>query len=658
MEEENYYDVGEDKYCKCNEVFNDCEIHGMRQCAYNVMNCIFEYLKNCPWQPILSYKLLKIRHNLFAESYMSDNNIDVVATDYPLRKIGIDSDLTPDVYLGDNKFIEFFVSSNPEFALENKISKYGKMVEIKVEYIYLDTRDMSVYSSESEGELEVTESLKRYIGFLTSRMKYMKYVRLDSSDLICSNITPGFMFNMQDRVVTFEASYRQFTNEEFLSTLRDLKDRIGEMDDEECYDLTFDCESRKFNIIKGKIKWATLEKNISNINYVRSIIVYKNYKVVEVNISKSQSKKIYEGYYNIGNGHQLNINVEDYSEQCVEVPMKSEDIFCELDKLNFHGLFANRLSSQIIKDEASDFYHQWKEVSSSIQAPKIKMITMLPIFDVEHINDDIVKRIPFTNELNRYLSDSILNKYPKNIRQGLSIEEEKEFVENKKQIDLYTTTMKGQRRGWMSVEGSNQVSYKISMMNDIVRGLIRSGIRDYQEALREFRDKYKANEELEIDYFKNMFNREILRRNNRKISKKRIYKTNTFILEKRMMSVSENEKLLVSNNGKDRGEESMGCYGYNGLILFEELQTMLRSSWDYFCGTLNANDYFTLEVSDYSFPQNRVGQDTKNMYLTFKGLFDQLRRTRIFWVLCMLSNICRSIWAISTYKTKKENSSL
>lgn len=617
------------------------------------MNCLFEYLKSCPWQPDVSYKLLKIRHNLFAESYMSDNSINVVATDYPLRKIGIDSDLTPDIYLGEKRFIEFFVSSNPDYALENKVSKYGRIEGLDMTYIYLDTRDMTVYQSTSQEEIPLGESMKRYIGFLTSKMRYMKYVRLDSSDLICSNITPGYMFDMQDRIVTFEADYRQFTNEEYLNSLRDIKEKLGELNDEEYYDVSFDCETRKFNIIKGKNKWETIERNISNINYVRSIIIYKNYKVVEVNMSKNVSDKISSGYYNLSECHKFNMRVSDFSEKCIEVPMRANEIFSELDKLSFQGLFSNKLSSNTIKEEAVFFYDYWREMSSSVLNPKIKMITMLPIFDVEKINQDLTRRIPFQNELNRYLTDSILNKYPRTIRQGITAEEEKEFVENKKKIDSYTTIMKGQRKGWIQLEGSSQVSYKINLMNDIIKDMIRQGIKKSDDALNKFCIEHNPEGEIDKEYFRNMFEKEIIKRNNRKISKKRIYKSNTVTMEKRMQSVSENEKMMVSNNGKDRGEEVMGMFGYNGIMLFDELQSLIRSSWDYLCGTCESNDYFNMDVSGYAFPNNRVGEDTKNMYLTFRGLFDQLRRTRIFWVICLLSNFCRSIWAISTYKTKR-----
>lgn len=586
---------------------------------------------------------------------MYDNGIPIVETDYPLRKLGIDSDLTPDVYLGDNRFIEFFVSSNPDYALLNKTAKYSKFDMLEIYYVYYDIRDDRV---ECIGDLNFItgDYMRNFQSFIRMNYKYMRYVKLDVNDLDCESITEGYDYANREREFQFESDLKEFENDEYLNSLKELKLRLYDLNDEGRYDITFDCVTRKFNIISGNIPWGVINNNMNNIGYIRSVIIYKNAGVHEVDVVEKRIKKINSGYYNIGENHTINLETQPYRERCLELPIKSDELFEQLDALYFDGLYKNNLSREIVIDQGEEYYIEWKDRCMNVKNPKIKMMTMIPIFDTSKLSLEITERIKFRNEFNNYLSDSVYCKYPETVKFRISKEEEKAFVKTKNEIEELTKLMKSYRREWTSSYGSNEVSYKINVMNQAARSYLRT-VKDSSISTQEFLKTFIEHpNKFESEYFEKMVNKTKMIRSNRRISKKRIYRQNTITMGKRMFDLSKQERSMMVNNDKDRGEEEMGFHGYNGIMLFEEVSGLIHNFWNYLCQyERGVSDFFTVQASEYSFPRNLPGKDSYKMYQNFLTIYSKYKNTRIFNVLCLLSNISRSIWAISTYKTKKRN---
>ena len=655
----NYYDINEEReYCLCNSILEDCEIHNSLKCAYNVENNILEFLKIHHWDSEFSYKFLKIRHNIFAESFMLDNGIDVRETDYCLRNLGIDSDLTPDIYLGNNKFIEFFVSSNTEFAIQNKISKYGKFPELELIYVYYDTRDRRIYCSNEEISCDIGVNLSRFIEFFSRNYNLMKYVRLDSSDLECNLITKGYNYPVKKRTVNYVREYDEFTYEEYSYQINRIRDRLCDLDDEDSYDLVFDCETRKFEIKRGGNKWSLIYDNMNDFFFVKRITIYKNFRIKEVDLSLRNLEMIDSGYFNLGENHKIVIPKRESYESCLEYPIPSREIYDNIKKIEFNGLYSNILSVSSIKEIGENFLREWEMKSNSVSFPKIKMMTMLPIPDPNLALKYNHSKMKFNNPLNNYLLSAadIKNYSPPKI--VITEDEEKMFVENKTEIDKINAMMKSVRREWSKVVGVNKMSYDIKVINNSMRESmkgIRPSLKEKRKLIDSIQSLLKIDDTVKESYLSLMVEKELRNRINRKISKRKIYRDNMFYLDRRHYTSSQEEKKNVMNNfNNDReSDERMGMNGYFGVMTFLELESLIGNSWNYMIREGESCDWYDMEISNLSFPDNRPGKDMKSYYIRFRAIYDNLKKTNIYKIICILSNLAKTIWAISTYKTKK-----
>lgn len=647
-----YYDIKEGQQCYCQEVYNTCNTTLSMKCAYNVIEVLFDYLRSHCWEESASKKVLKIRHNLFVDSFLSDNGIDIRETDYCLRNIGIDSDLTPDIYTGDNHFIEFFVSTNTAFALQNKIDKYSPIEGIVVDYVYYDVTEDKIESTLSGG-FEMGVNLSRFSEFMRTRYHFMRYVRLDNLDIDCENITPGYNPPKINRLLRYERAVNDITFEEYNSQVYLIKDKLQILPDEGRYDLYFDCKTRRLSIDKGSKTYDKIERSIDRFNTARQIIIYKNFDLVET-IDEDGFNLTNGDYNGIGNGHNFEVEEHRSYVACLRRPISAKKIYEELDKLEFNGLYSQRIDMQSSVEIASAFYDDWVKKCSAVQFPKIKRITMLPLPSPDDIRSDIPEGLRFKSKVSNYLMYSIIGRTNEFVKVALDPDEEKSIIENKKKLEDLTSTMNILRREWIKLEGSNSVSYKIYLYNQFIKDEIRNGdTRDPEAIASKISNKMNLSNETQKYYLRLMSKKALLLKVVRKSEKRKVSRSNLITLDKKLFAEMKLEKDLVNNTkNQDRGEESMGLYGYNGLITLEELTTMIDNFWDYMIQDSWDNNWFDMEISEYSFPDSTAGQDSLKFYIKLNQYYNKLKKTRIFNVIALLSNLCRSIWAISTYKTK------
>lgn len=650
----NYYDVDENDQCYCNEVYTTCNTTFAMKCAYNVLEILFEYLKIHCWEEDASKKLLKIRHNLFVDSFLSDNGMDIRETDYSLRNLGIDSDLTPDIYLGNNHFLEFFVSTNSVFALQNKIDKYSPISSITVDYIYYDMTDDKIESTLDQG-FDVGPNLLRFTSYMRSRYHMLRYIKLDNLDIECDSITPGYMPDRIQRLLKYERSVNDITYEEYNSQLYMIKDKMQILPDEGRYDLYFDCKLRKLYIDKGTKTYDKIEKSINSFNVARQLIVYKNFDLIET-IDDEGNEEIRDNsiYRGLGQGHIIEIEEHKAYTYCLKRPTPASVIYSKLDQIHFNGLYSQVIDTDSSILVASQFYSEWTEMCNHVKHPKIKRITMLPLPSPDHAFEEIPSALKFKSRVTNHLLYAIQGKYSTFTQILLDEETEKQIISNKKALEDLTNTMTALRKDWIKSEGSNAVSYKIFLFNQSIQNFIKSNRGgDYKAVASQVARELNVNSETQRYYLQLMSKKSKLLKVVRKTEKRKIDRNNLITLSKDQYDELKVEKELVSNtHNQDRGDESMGLNGYNGVITIEELSSMINNFWEYVVQECNDNTWFDMDISDYAFPESVAGQDCKSFYLKFSQFYDKYKKTRIFNIITLLSNICRSIWAISTYKTK------
>ena len=670
-----------DKSCDCSEIYSSCETLGNYDCTKNVLAEIKMCLMIDKWDPELSSKFLKIRHNFFADCFMSDYDVPYSATDYKLSNIGIDSDLSPDIYLGNeggiHKFIEFFVSLDPVTALSSKRQKYSdvsKENNLEILYIYFDMRNMLVMEDSSdvspseiykfygndEGYITPGYSLNGFISTIKELSGVMKYLKMDSNEVDVENITPGKDFEGVLQNIYYRDNLMEFSNREYRTNLKYILDKLSGCDDNLKYSIYFDQYTRRFSVKRGTYDLLWLMKAVREEKIMESIVVYEdssqglNTVVEEVNNEELERER---EEIRMGNkAHKFIISPRGSFHNCLERAKSPKEIFDDLNNLDFDGLYKKKLGVSEVISQSERFYEEWKRRCISINVIKLKTTFMLPIPSVDRIDDvignikgfgrlnsrmiEVSRLVPLTNPTNRSRDDLLMI--------------DKDLNEKYQRLNETEHRMREIRKIMNNIYGTNEASYKIQMIIEICRKEIKKSKGDWipELLLRRIRSSNEMGD-LEDEYCGLSLKKTRETRKIRQIMKGRITRENMYTFNNQEYKEYRKECEECFKRKKD-GDERMGYYGYNGHLEFDDLSQLFSSFWEYLCNETTAfKDWFNVDVSDASFPKNVAGKDCKDYYSFYKVCVEKIRKTRIYRLILWISNLARSIWAISTYKTKK-----
>lgn len=663
---ESHYDnadVEDGEDCICQNIYLTCNTAGNVKCTLNCLNRIMIALKRHKWNEILSYKFLKIRHNFFADCFMMDNDIEIRGTDFKLSNLGIDSNLSPDIYLGQgvdgvHKFIEFFVSANSEIALNNKISKYSEIDGISVQYVYYDYRLMKVFS---EPEMEISElsGMEMFTSFIRSSYKVDRYIKYNSEELDISNITDGLKLAQKDQNIYYSQNYNEYTMEEYGKSIKTIMNKLASIPEEKGVSIHFDCKTRRFKIESGKYDAFWMYKTVQRDDLMRNIVVYDNSESVCSELAEDDEYNQNEN--NIGDGHKLDIVVEKTVSPCLEKAETPEYIEDQIFKLDYEGLYSKNLSPAIICKESDDFYDSWINDCRTIRSVKLKMTTMLPIPDPDRIDCKMGEKFRGLSRFNSFIISSI-PKTPSEFSpigkpSARVMESDKIISKNKLEIDRIDAGLKAQRKIMIDRMGANGASMKIKNMTDCVKSAIRSvSGRDWTVDMVLSRAQTNYNDALtqsDLDYMKDIITKTRIMRKTRRMMKQRISRTNMITLDRENYKLYEQEKQIYLHR-RNKGEERMGLNGYDGEITFQQLEEMFFRIWEYFVEDSTVfEDWFSIDCTEKSFPDTVPGKQCLDYFSYYQYSRDKYRKTRIYRVILWMSRLCRSIWAISTYKLKK-----
>lgn len=655
--------LSQEEECKCQEIFEGCETLGNMKCAYNVLGKIADKLMDKRWERTLSAKFLKIRHNIFADSYMSDNELVVRGTDYCLREIGVDSDLSPDIYLGKigdtHMFVEFFVTNNPEIALQNKKEKYSKFLEngVSVEYIYFDMRTMMCFS-DSDSPFKKGYNLEIFESTMKRMIKLDRYLIYDSSELDIEKITPGKTYGLIDQNIFYSPIYSEYTNEEYIGSLGKILTDLNDYPDEEKCCICFDCKSRKFSIKQGTKDPIWMLKAVRDSSILRDIIVYENYsEVIEEKCSEGDENIFSE------DGHFLKMGQFESRHGCLEKALSNKEIHLGLKNIEFDGLYLKKMTPETIIEEGSMFYEKWMTECQAISTIKLKMTTMLPLPNPDMI-DSKFDKFKIMKRCSDWLKSALSMIDFDNLRDLPSLKDsgdlkeiDREIFERYAFIESCESKMRLMRREMMRVMGSNVMSYRIKLINDFFKEMIRREKKvdpDKFVNCQEFILKFSPSQ-LEKDYFKIHLEKIKAMRETRRKMKKKCTRDNMFTMDKKSYKIYNDEKKIFLKR-RMKGDERMGLNGYSGELRFEDLEESFSEFWKYLLETGSGfEDWFEINISPESFPKTAAGDQCKDYYAFYRVCKEKIRKTRIYRIILWISNLCRSIWAISTYKTKKRN---
>lgn len=651
----------EEQHCFCQEIFENCETLGRTECTLNCLFRIMDALEVDKWDDLLSAKFLKIRHNFFADSYMSDNNVPVRGTDYCLRTLGIDSDLSPDIYLGEkngvHQFLEFFVSGNSEVALQNKIEKYSKIPEISVQYVYYDYKIMKVMS---EPDLEIKEyaGIQRFHAFIKSSYKIDRYLKYNSEELEIPMLTPGKLYERVSQNVYYRRNYSEYTIQEYNRSIRTVLNKLSSMPEDSKCSIHFDCRERRFKIEKGKYDSFWLGNAVKDDEIMRNIVIYDNIDFVSVEDFEDDPVQEVEN----AEGHTLRIKLRNSQHMCLEAAMHPREMEKELNEVEFDGLVHQNLDPLTIKAIAEDFYNKWRNECSNIQTVKIKMITMLPIPDVDRLDSPVVGRISGAGIMNSYLISMMPSRSKETEEAFRAASDERHrrldsmVSEAKKVVDEIDARMKSQRRVMMDRMGVNAMSIRIKEISDRIRLYIKQSIGSgwsVEGIINRMRSSDLNLNQSELVYATDMAVKTKKMRDIRRIMKDKASRTNMFTLSGEYYKLFKQEKETFLKR-RMKGDERMGLNGYDGYMQFKDLSSLFCRFWDYLCGeTTVFDDWFDLEFGPDSFPDSLAGDQVKAYASYYASTRDKYKQTRIYKLILWLSRLCKSVWAISTYKLKK-----
>lgn len=638
-------------------------------CSFNVLRRISESLELKKWNRELSSKFLKIRHNIFADCYMGDNEIAYRATDFPIRQLGIDSDLTPDIYLGlengTHKFLEFFVTNNPEVALQNKKEKYDKFADsgVVVKYIYFDMRTMMCFT-EPEQDYNFGYNLSNFEALMKKHVRMDRYLVYDSSELDMGRITPGKKYGMTPQNIYYTPIYSEYTNDEYMNSLgRIIMELSNYPDDQKCC-IVFDCLKRKFSVRPGYKDPVWMIKAVKDASVFRDVIIYENYSAV--NEEKVEGfKESSCGADTDGNeGHVLSIEYSGSDHDCLEPAMAAADFHKEAARLQFDGLYCKRMDCRIVSDQAEKFYEDWLEECRRIRNPKIKMTTMLALPDPDLIDsvfdhEDFVKKstgwVKFAVSSINFSQLKVAKPIYSTIKSEFFQSLDKEIFNKYKEIEQLEQQMKVIRKSMSDAVGTNTMSYRIKLMNDFFKEMIRAGREVNPERFaksKEFILRFSPNG-LESEYAALHLRKIRLMRESRSKMKMKCSRTNMFTMDRSSYKEYKFEIECFLKKRK-KGDERMGLYGFNGECRFEDVDDIFKNFWDYLTeDSTFFEDWFEMDIGPDSFPCTVAGEQCKDYYSFYKYCKEKIRKTRIYRILLWISNLARSVWAISTYKTKK-----
>ena len=650
-----------DEICCCQRLFETCDTLGNIKCTLNCLFRLMDSLMIDKWDDILSSKFLKIRHNFFADSFMSDNNIPVRGTDFCLRKIGIDSDLSPDIYLGEedgvHKFIEFFVSGSSEIALQNKIEKYSKIEGISVQYIYYDYRIMKVMS-DPEIEIDELGGLRRFHAFIRESYKIDRYLKYGSEEVEIPRLTPGKNMERVKQNIYYQRNFSEYTSEEYLKSIKTILNKLSSDPEGSKCSIHFNCRTRRFSVEPGKYDSFWLYDAVKNDDMMRSLIIYD--EVDSISTEKYDTPD--DNPITNTEGHTLKINLRMSQHMCLESAYHPSEIESQLRMMKFDGLTEQKLTPEIIKEIAVQFYNKWVDECSNIQTVKLKMTTMFPIPDIDRVNDLVVGRMYGAGEMNSYLLSMIparseeAEKNYQRANDSRSRELDKLVSESKMIVDELDSRMKSQRKVMIDRLGLNTTSIRIKEISDRMRLYIKqsSGLGWSVESIVEKMKSSNLNlSKSEIVYVTDMATKTKKMRNIRRIMKDKASRSNMFTMDGTHYKMFKNEKDIYLRQRK-KGDERMGMNGYSGYIQFKDLVSLFEEFWRYLCEqTTPFDDWFSMECGPESFPDSTAGDQSRDYYAYYESTRSMYEKTRVYRVILWLSRLARSIWAISTYKLKK-----
>ena len=655
--------------CVCQSIYETCETQGVFECSRNTLLSIGKALQTFKWDPDLSNKFLKIRHNTFADCVMRAIDVPIRGTDYPLRNLGLDTDLTPDIYLGNNSgyevFLEFFVSSDVETAYTNKCEKYSRFAKDKVvvyyigynslqDDLFIDVGNLCVVDI---SDLDNQESVKGFKGLMRSLAPYSKYVKHSSVELPIQQLTEGFNYNLKQQDIFYNVVGDGFTHQKYLESYKMIKDKISAYPDDARCGVYYDIKNKKFYIGKGYYDTQWLLRNINDEEVFRNVVSYVNEDFDLSSVDEVQEDDFY------GQGeHKLRIPRHTPQCECIEKADTPEKIYQEIDQVEHDGLYQKYLTVQDIKNTGETFLEFWKKECYSIDNIKIKTIFMLPIPDPDLLNFKVLdyKQWHFKMFLNSKFFEAASFAKPFKPHNSGNITDsdiDKMFIESRAIEDSICTV----RRNLSDMLGRNKASYNMKVMSEEVKTLIgasRGKSWNVEDIVKSAVNKLNLHG-LEVEYCRLVAKRVKYKRSMRRLMKDRVVRENMFQMnaqEYRLYKEEVRESFNSSATDAKRGQ-AMGLNGYAGLISFDDLERLIIDSWTWMVEKPNTDmdDWFSVNVDGSAFPNTVVGNEAKNYYSHYKLIHEKIKNTRIYRIILWLSNLARSIWAISTYKTSKKS---
>ena len=676
----------EDDPCCCQEIFDTCESLGNMKCTKNVMREIKRALEKDKWNKFLSSKFLKIRHNFFADCFMSDHDIEYSKTDYSLRNIGADSDLSPDIYSGCingvHCFIEFFVSSDPLTAITAKKEKYSLYVDqglISIRYIYFDMKTFNVYEdvdqsdeekySQEDGTVPLGPNLLEFIYLIKELIGVAKCLSYDSSEVDLVRLTPGKQYNRVNQNIYYHNLFNEYTPEEYEKSIKYMLDKLNSLPDDDKYGIFFDQSDRRFRIKKGSYDYMWLMKSIPNPEIVRNIVVYEDKSsngytqtIAEEVRQDEDSDDEFEKEFVDQSKHKLFVPHSGSTHMCLESALLPHDIHNSLKNMSFPGLYTKGMTVESVISDAEAFYKKWTRDCLKIDNIKLKTTFMMPIPAPDRI-DDMIKTLKGFGFLNSRLIE-ISALLPISQDSTTSIVEDNraeifkmmdsDLVRSYKLVEMIESRMKVARKSMIDLYGSNVASYRIQTIMNLCKTYVRdSGPEWTPESLNiAIKSGHNLNQ-IDSEYCLLCLKRTKTIRQTRKIMKSKVKRENMYTMTNYEYNLYKLERNTFLRK-RMKGEERMGMNGYSGVIQFDDLEKMFHSFWGYLCQESTAfTDWFNVNVTDESFPDNTQGRQCSNYYSMYVTASERFKKTRIYRLILWISDLARSIWAISTYKTKK-----